>query len=129
MATSSSILRMLARSVMFAAESDGRAARGEAGAGDADAGPVLVGDLVRGRLGGVLVQVDAGDVGALPGEAEGGLPADAGAGADHDDHLAGELLLGGHAPELRLLEEPVLDVEGLLLGKRACTGRSPRRRA
>ena len=47
-----------------------------------------------------------------------GFLADAGAGADDDDHLAGKFLLGGHALELRLLQEPVLDVKGLLLRER-----------
>ena len=64
---------------------------------------------------GVRVQVDADDVRAFLDEAVRGFLADAAAGADDDDDLAGEFLLGGHALQLRLLEQPVLDVEGLLL--------------
>ena len=45
----------------------------------------------------------------------GGFLADAGAGADHDDDLTGQLLLGWHALELRFLKQPVLDVERFLL--------------
>ncbi len=45
----------------------------------------------------------------------GRLLADAAAGADDDDDLAGEFLFRRHALQLRLLEEPVLDVERLLL--------------
>ncbi len=51
--------------------------------------PYLSVDLLRGRLGGLLVQVDADDVRAFLHEAVRGFLADAGAGADHDDDLAG----------------------------------------
>ena len=99
-------------------ETDGRAAIGEAGAGDADAHAVLVGDFLRGGRCGLGVEVDAHDVCAFLDETVGGLLADAGAGADHHDDLPGELRLGRHALQFRLLEEPVLDVEGLLLRQR-----------
>ena len=99
-------------------EADGRAAVGDAGAGDADAEAVLVGDFLRRGFGGVRVQVDADDVRAFLHEAVRGFLADAAAGADDDDDLPRQFLLGGHALQLRLLEQPVLDVEGFLLRQR-----------
>ncbi len=51
-------------------------------------------------------------------EAVRGFLADAGAGANDDDDLARQLFLGGHTLQLRLFEQPVFDVERLLLRKR-----------
>ena len=96
-------------------EPDGWAAVGKAGAGDADARAELIGDLFGSALRSLDVLVDAHDVSAFLDEAMGGLLADAGAGADDDDDLTGEFLLGRHALQLRFFEQPVLDVEGFLL--------------
>ncbi len=47
-----------------------------------------------------------------------GFLADAAAGADDDDDLAREFLFRRHALQLRFLEQPVFDVERLLLRQR-----------
>ena len=65
-----------------------------------------------------VVQVHADDVRAFLDEAMGDFLADAAAGADDDDDLAGQFLLGRHALQLRLFEQPILDVERLLLRER-----------
>ena len=65
-----------------------------------------------------VVQVDGDDVRAFLDEAQRDLAADAAARADHGDDLPREFLLRGHALELRFLEQPVFDVEGLLLRQR-----------
>jgi hypothetical protein len=101
-----------------AGEADGGAAAGDPGAGDADAQAEFLRDFVGGGLRGFDLQVDAHDVGALAGEPVRRLLANAGTGPDDEHHLAGELLLGRHALQLRLLQQPVLDVEGLLLRQR-----------
>ena len=62
-----------------------------------------------------LIQVDAHDVRAILDESMRCLLADAAAGADDDDNLPGEFLFRWHALQLRFLEEPILDVERLLL--------------
>ena len=102
----------------ISAKTNGRAAVGQATASDADAGAVFREELVGGFLGGGFVEIDAHDVRALSPEAVRGFLADAGAGADHDHDLARQFLLGGHALELRLFQQPILDVEGLLLRQR-----------
>src|SRR5207253_349 len=46
------------------------------------------------------------------------VPADAAPGADDEDDLAAEFLLGRHPSQLRVLERPVLDAERLAPWKR-----------
>ncbi len=75
---------------------------------------MLVGDLLRRGVDARLVQVEGDDVRALPDQPQGDFAADAAARADHGDDLPGEFLLRRHALQLGLLEQPVLDVEGLL---------------
>ena len=96
-------------------ESKGRSTAADAAAGNTDAETVFVRDLLGGRLSGGLIEIDADDVGTFLHEAVGRLLADTGSGADHDVDLTGEFLLCGHALELGLLEEPILDVKSLLL--------------
>ena len=50
-------------------------------------------------------------------QARGGRPADAAGAAGDQRDLAGERLRLRHALQLGLFEQPVLDVEGLLLGQ------------
>ena len=95
----------------------GEPAIGNTGAGDTDAHAVLCIDGVDGLGGALLVKVEAGDMSSLLDETISGLAADATSCTDDRDDLACHLLLGGHALELGLLEEPVLDVKGLLLGQ------------
>src|SRR4029079_1830788 len=86
----------------------------DAAAGDADAFAVLRDDLLCRRLRGRLVHVYADQMRPFTDEAVRRGLADARAGPDHHRDLAIELLLGRQAPQLGLLERPVLDVEGLL---------------
>ena len=103
------------RSVMFAARPTAGPHPEIPRSRHADAGAVFAVDLLGRCFGGLLVQVDAHDVRAFLDEPMGGLLADAAAGADDDDDLAGEFLFRRHALQLRLFEEPVFDVERLLL--------------
>ena len=66
----------------------------------------------------VLVDVHADDVRAFLDQTMRGFLADAAAGTDDDDDLPREFLLRGHALQLRLFEQPVLDVESFLLRQR-----------
>ena len=92
--------------------------------------PYFVDDLLRGRLRRRLVAIDADDVRAFLHQPVRGrscrcpLPA-----PTTDDDLAVELLLRRHALQLGFFEQPVLDVERLLLRAAPRTGRWPRRRA
>ena len=80
--------------------------------------PYLSVNFLRRGFGGLRVQIDADDVRAFLDEAMRGFLADAAAGADDDDDLPREFLFRRHALQLRLLEQPVFDVEGLLLRQR-----------
>ena len=64
------------------------------------------------------VQIDADDVRAFLDEPVRGFLADAAARADDDDDLPREFLFRRHALQLRFLEQPVFDVERLLLRQR-----------
>ena len=68
--------------------------------------------------GGVAVEVHADEVRAFLDQTVRGFLADAAARADDDVDLPGEFLLGGHALELGFLQQPVFDVERLLLRQR-----------
>src|SRR5215470_3221388 len=98
-----------------AAEAYRRSAIAEAAAGHAYALAVSGDDLVRGHFRRRFVQIDADDVRAFFDEPERRRFADAAARADDDDDLAVELLLGRQPAELGFFQQPVLDVEGLLL--------------
>src|SRR5262249_61063500 len=101
-----------------AAEAYGRAAVADAAAGHAYALAVFVDDLVRGRFRRRFVQIDADDVRSFFDEPERGRLADPTARADDDDDLAVELLFGRQAAEFGFFQQPVFDVERLLLAHR-----------
>ncbi len=86
--------------------------------GDADADAVFVRDLLRGRLRRRLVEIDRDDVRAFLHEPVRGFLADAAARADDDVDLPGQFLFRRHALELGFFEQPVFDVERLLLRER-----------
>jgi hypothetical protein len=79
---------------------------------------------------GQRARVDVGehDAGALAQQALGGGRADAPCPAGDERDAAGEALRLRHALELRLLQQPVFDVEGLLLREAAVleTAEAPR---
>ena len=64
---------------------------------------------------GLELEIDAHNLRAVFHEAMGGFLADAGARADHEDYLPCEFLLGGHALQFSFFEQPVFDIESLLL--------------
>ncbi len=97
-----------------AREADRRPAVADPRPRDTDALAVAGHDLPRRLRRGRRLAVHAHDVGALLHQAVGGRLPDARAGAHDRDDPPVELLLGRQAPQLRLLERPVLDVEGLL---------------
>src|SRR5688500_2780149 len=67
------------------------------------------------RIGTVSVQFDGNGVRAFLDATMGNFPADTGARANHHDNLAGKFFLRGHPLEFRFFEQPIFDVEGLLL--------------
>jgi hypothetical protein len=99
-------------------ETDGWSATADAGTGNTDAEAALVGDLLGGRFSGGGIEINGDDVRAFFHEPMRGFLADAAACSDDDDDLTRQLFLGGHALELGLLEQPILDIERLLLRER-----------
>src|SRR4029077_14426227 len=96
-------------------QADGRAAIRNACTGHPNSHSVFVGDFFRGGCSSVFVQINANNVSALLHDSIGDLLANPRSGADDSDDLPRQLLFRGHALELRLLQEPVLDVKGFLL--------------
>src|SRR5262249_10154353 len=92
-----------------------RAAVAPRPAGHTDAFAVFGDDFVRGRSRRRFIQINADDVRAFFDKSERRRLADAAARAYDDDDLAVEFFFGRQAAELRLFQQPVLDVEGLLL--------------
>ena len=97
-------------------ETDGRTATADARAGNTDALSELGDDFIGGGLRRGLVEVDTDDLSAFFANSQRSLSTDAGAGSDDDNHLASQFLFGRHTAQLGFFEQPILNVEGLLLG-------------